>query len=338
VKQFRIFDRNVQTEAILNEFKGNLFEYLVGARLARLYDIESDFMNHLPTSKREQLASYESYLREHAKDLLVALPKLAEVAALSVEEKLVSRPKEVVLLGKIEGGSEKREWGEADLLLKLENGNSLPLSLKLCRINSYVNTKSGGIRTFIAKYFVLFSEAIEAQEFLNKEVDLAFAKMANELHLLADLDYSGTFGASWDEVGLSHLPGELPALMRPVLGRYYNEIAQALYKIFMDFKGRDEKRFFASLAALCGQSIEGLWQVLCFHSDEGEKSHALRAVHILESEFFEEGRDKIEFISARDVAHFTIRFPKFDLQIRAKPMNKFTVPSVKVNCSLKFRF
>ena len=59
MKEFPIFENTVQNEAIINEFKGNLFEYLVAAFLAAHFRVERTFSDSFQGWMREQLSRYE---------------------------------------------------------------------------------------------------------------------------------------------------------------------------------------------------------------------------------------------------------------------------------------
>ena len=143
-------------EALLSEYKGNLFEYLLSLTLARKFKIEYDFLDTITDDIAMMLEQQESLLRNYYPYLLVELPKLAELTC----EKICSEfdlnddtvIDEILMVGKVLGAANDNRFEEADLLVKT-NGRLLPLSVKISKLNAYVNTKSGGIRTFFNKYF-----------------------------------------------------------------------------------------------------------------------------------------------------------------------------------------
>nr|MBP9682228.1 hypothetical protein [Bacteriovorax sp.] len=64
------YSNQIQKEAILNEFKGNLFEFLVAQGLARKSNIEDQFLLSLPTEFKSRLGTYEELIRLHEGRLL----------------------------------------------------------------------------------------------------------------------------------------------------------------------------------------------------------------------------------------------------------------------------
>ena len=93
--------------------------------------------------------------------------------------------------------------------------------------------------------------------------------------------------------------------------------------------------FAKGLLPLIGLGHEQLVQATCFYSSV--KNH-----YVLDEILVEKANDimlevkNCEFGSYRDgLANFEIKLPKRLLQVRIKPMNKFTAPSFKVNCSVK---
>jgi len=78
MKETYLHDSSSQKEALINEFKGNLFEYLVGHSLACLAQVESRFIQSFGGELRSRLSEYESWLRVHDQELIYALPSLRE--------------------------------------------------------------------------------------------------------------------------------------------------------------------------------------------------------------------------------------------------------------------
>ncbi len=67
------YGTSAQNSALVNEFKGNLFEYLVASAIAKYYGLESDFITSINDSFRQSLSFYETWLRTHDLPLLRSL-------------------------------------------------------------------------------------------------------------------------------------------------------------------------------------------------------------------------------------------------------------------------
>ena len=147
---------------MINEIKGHLFEYLVGWSLARRYGVEKDFIRGFTGSLRSRLTSYQSFLQQNDEQLYRQLPLLSDSTVQGLLSYLPSSIKHIRVIGKIAGASHDQTRHEADILL--EGDEIIPVSLKLCKENSFVNTKSGGVKSFLAKYFALLPDHKKWQE------------------------------------------------------------------------------------------------------------------------------------------------------------------------------
>jgi len=72
------YSNHIQKEAILNECKGNLFEFLMAQKFAEKSKIESQFLLSLPKNFKNQLSIYEGLIRDSEPKLLSQLPLLAK--------------------------------------------------------------------------------------------------------------------------------------------------------------------------------------------------------------------------------------------------------------------
>ncbi len=315
-----------QKQAYLNEFKGNLFEYLVGKELARLYSKERKYLEGLPSEAHRFLSHYEKELRVLDPQLPTQLSELAK----SFCENLIKDHRfqlrgveEVILVGKYKNFEENFDFEEADIVIKTEE-EVIPLSLKLVKTQSFVNTKSAGVRTFFKKYF----DDSNLQDSVNKEIDVIYETMARGLYSNHELDYEGDF-ERWKSLGLPDLPGQLEIPDKEVLHRSYKEISALFYKHLKTLSlGED---FHERLQPLLGKSHQSMVQIHCFHS--GTTTYDYVDYH-LEIPMLNE----MWAIGEEEPDHASIHFFSSNkiFQVRIKPMNKFTVPSFKVNCSVKF--
>ncbi len=315
-----------QRQAYLNEFKGNLFEYLVGRNLARCANLERNFLESIPLEAQKFLAHYEKELRILEPKLPVQLTDLADIFCNRIcEDSKLSFDliENIFLVGKVKEGLLDYSLGEADLLLSYED-KIIPLSLKLVKHQSFVNTKSAGVRTFFEKYF----DDSEVQEDVNREVDIAYEAMARSLHQNHDFDYVGNF-SQWVSEGLPELPGKLEDRDKKILHKSYQDISKIFYKQLKKFSS--SQKFQTQLSPLLGKSDSSMIQLLCFH--KGTETYEFVDYHIdLPSE------DDNFDLEAEEPHHASIHLSGENkvFQLRIKPMNKFTVPSFKVNCSVKY--
>ncbi len=333
------FETSAQNEALINEFKGNLFEYLVASVMARHYKVESNFVRSFSGKLREQFAYYESWLRKHDLDLVKKLPILAQSTFSAIEGSLPGQVDDIFVVGKLASGSGNKSLDEADIAYVIDN-KLYPISLKLCKANAFVNTKSGGIRTFISKYFGIFNDSEKLQSDLNSIVDVSFSRVGHKMYEIAGLEWEGRFDQQWADTGLSELPGQLPKEHALVLQSFYHESIHELYHSLKLLFESDKELFKSSLLPLVGFGREDIMQVTCFHRDrrvEGRvEKYMLDSVEFYTSEHFY--NVDIVFGDLKEkISSFEILFGNTVLQIRVKPMNKFTAPALKVNCSVKNR-
>jgi len=334
----KITDQNnlTQREALLNECKGNLFEFLVAQGLSKNYQKEDKFLLTLSRDFKNRLRIYEETIRTSDEKLLLGLPSLAQ----SVVTEILKLPLfsqnnhsfEFMVIGKMVATNDNSTWNETDVVALEELPNQEVqkhfLSLKLTKDHSYTNTKSAGVKSFLMKYFSAFSEAGIFQKMLNQEVDESFHSMGHNLYSMVDLEFAGSFDNRWT---LTELPGELNPEMRAVVHSNYHRVALKLYGLLEQLKNKNEMLFRESLEALCGFGNKNIIQVHCFHHQAQLKDVVIKTYSDLfkENEVIHLGELK------KDGSSFDVHFSKFHLQLRVKPMNKFTTAAYKINCSIK---
>lgn len=335
------FTNQIQKEAILNECKGNLFEFLVAQGLARRSRVEDQFLINLPPDLKSKLASYEEIMRTHEARLLVKLPELASNTVDRVWQKMDLGSYNIFqwkVIGKMVAINDNQFWNETDIVGTYKNNESvekhLALSLKLTKDHSYTNTKSAGVKSFLTKYFKNHGEiVIELQKELNHEVDESFLMMGHRLYSYIDQDFSGSFNHKWSQ-HYSELPGELSPEMREIVHHNYHRVALKMSGILNQLKERDPRLFFDSLAALCGFSHPEIIQISCFHQDYELKDITIKNF----DDFFSKAERDFKIMPIKDLASSVdVILGSMVLQIRVKPMNKFTTAAYKINCSIKVR-
>ena len=242
-------------EALFNEVKGSLFEYLMARRFSQLAGEELKFLQTLDANYLHVLSQQDRMIRQFYPEMLTFLNQVSELSVNELIKFLGEVPRNPVLRGKFE------TIDEADLILDSSRG-IIPLSLKLNKKNSYVNTKSGGIKSFFDHYFSFINP--ETQQNFNRFVDQEFTRMSHELHALNDMEFSGNY-VDWVKVGKSELPGELATEERKILKTFYSRIATEIHRNLSQAQRTHPKEFCASLPALLGFSTTEILQLVCFH-------------------------------------------------------------------------
>ena len=329
-----------QKEAAINEFKGNLFEFLVGQWLARFFKKEIDFLKSFEGPLKNQMMGYEEWLREFDPELIHCLPILSKRTAESLLDYLPKDIKNIFVVGKSVETSSHTNWKEADLLVLSGQDKKYFLSLKLCKTKAFVNTKSGGVRSFLEKYFSSFAEADFWQEKLSFCVDQSFNEMAHQLYEGEGLSFEGGFDKQWEEAGFSTLPGQLPKETLSVVLKHYHRVITCLYQAFNFFYKSDPEKFKKALFPLLGIGLHDIIQVTCFHGESGpakdKKRYQLKGIHVITGDLLQKELKTLKIGTLKKgLSSFDIIFGNLILQIRVKPMNIFTVPAMKVNCSVK---
>ena len=336
VRDYRVFDTASQNEALINEFKGNLFEYLVGAALARSIGAEGEFLRTLSDELALRLRGYEDWLWQNDSQLAEQLPRLAHATSEYILSNLDQKFIKVLVIGKLAGGSHDESFGEADLLLIAQDETPIPLSLKFCKKGAYVNTKSAGIRSFLSKYFSDVPNIDMAQQQVNIVLDESFSELAQVLHERHGLEASSNFGSAWKEAGLPLLPGELNQDDQNLLQQHYAKIISLISKTLGHAFEHSRSEFNRSLAAILGLKVHGMIQVTCSHKESKTSRYELDHISIVREGERLGQLDQARFYPvAGNLASFNVEFPWGILQIRVKPMNKFTQAALKVNCSVR---
>lgn len=325
----------IQKSALINECKGNIFEFLVTQKLASLSNLEAQFLYSLPLDYKLRLSEYEEIVREYDPILLENLPVFASEVSKKIwtEIKLLNLNfQQWNVIGKIVATNEQDVWNETDIVGSyLEDGQikHKTFSLKLSKEHSYTNTKSAGVKSFIEKYFSQFKDAKLFQVELNQIVDQSFIKMGHQLYELAGLEFKGAFDEKWRS-HYSELPGEVPSEMKPILYENYYQIAKKLYSSLLFFSQENIDSFKSSLVTLCGFGHPDIIQVNCYHSHNVLKSIEIKTFNQVFSQA------KLVLLPIKDLSSSVeIIVGELSLQIRVKPMNKFTQPAYKINCSIK---
>lgn len=303
---------------MINEVKGYLFEYLFGLELSKKSKIESSFLQGISNEYIDMLSIHERFLLNNEPQLLTSLQFLAAKSAQDVFSQ-VSGITKVELVGKNSESS-----NEGDVKIELGSKQVKFLSLKLCKASSYVNTKSGGVGSFICKYLTS-PLAGKLQSEFDDYHSYAFEVFKAELFDFYDFDPELSF-LDWKKEGLPTRPGDLPSELKPVTKRYYSSLNNKVFEII-----RENNFTSDDLLKLSGFSSQNMLQVVCLYTGDYEFSH----LYLLSAQDLVSSNIKIE--NNEESSYFMILMGQRKMQIRLKPMKEFIQKSLKVNCSLYFK-
>lgn len=328
-------ENRVQIESLLNECKGNLFEYLVAQNLSKHFKTEGDFLLSMSSDFKKRLQFYEHIVKNHDERLFFSLIKMSQKCAETLWTRSIfdSQLKwNFKCIGKLAGQKDLAvDWGETDILAQADNSQKTQiwLSLKLSKDHSFTNTKSAGVKSFVEKYF----NAPEEQNQLSLVVDRSFQRMGHNLYDLIGKKFTDKFDDHWIQ-HYSELPGELPEEMRKIVHENYFRVAQSLHEILSSLHQKSPDSFYQSLKTICGFSHPHIVQIHGIHKDD-----QIVDIEVYKSEdLFLGHSENVKIGTLREGgSSFDVEVDKVCLQVRIKPMNKFTTASYKVNCSLKIK-
>ncbi|MDH5580666.1 MAG: hypothetical protein OEY33_02055 [Bdellovibrionales bacterium] len=318
---------NANSHSYVNEYKGNLLEFMFARTLAQNYGLEVDFLKRIDPYLLKTLTKYEKELRTKSPELLRKLPLISEQIFNKIRKEVPEGINMIEVVGK---KAQYSKYNEADVILKGPE-TLTPISLKLCKDNSYVNTKSGGVKSFFTKYFSKFNAIAKHQKDLNLQISLAFEKMAFELHDYYDLPYSGGFSKEFLQKSGSELPGQINHDLKKIVHKYYHQCIEQFYHLFVILSEQNDSLFSNSLYPLLGLGNVEIWQVAVLY----KKDYLISNIHLRKHRADVSVPIKIGPLKP-EKSYFSLQIGPDILQIRMKPMNKYTVEGLKVNCSVKF--
>lgn len=329
-----IFSNQSQVESLLNEMRGNLFEYLFAKNLANHFKILEKFERGINSELSDQFRIYQTHILQHFPDLPQKLLGLAEQAVGKFHEHRSILPDEVSdiqVVGKVTG--QAKESQEADILLYEAPGNiCLGISLKMMHVRGYVNTKSGGAQSFVEKYFQSITGVENYHDRFLDSVQSNYEQIVQKTCQILDIPTASISNGEWKNYLESRLPGQQPPEVREQIHLGYNKMILSLYEVFKEMHTAEPVQFKSCLTQLFGMTGANNVSVMCYYS----KDYNLDDLDILTKDQLEKELEDLEIqAEAPEKSSFTINTPKYSLQVRIKPMNEFTVPSYKINCSVK---
>jgi hypothetical protein len=318
------------SDALVNEYKGVVFEILVAQCFLRRVNQLPLLFDQCNESILMRATHYEQHLRKYSLNILAALEILAAKLAAEMEEMSHAPFSKIYLCGK------DHSTDEADFLLTSVKGDVFPISVKLCKEHSFVNTKSGGILSFLETYFYSPVEQLE----MNSKISILFSTFAQNFqqqHGLMtsdnaqELEHLMDF-SHWIENEGELLPGHLNEEQRIILLEYYHCCAELLYESVI--------KLFQT-----GKISENHWRVLCGHSHKQIRTYTVfhkGVEHYELTRMVKESGESTDFTPQRilpfqkNQAYFVVEFVHKVLQIRVKPMRTFTTKGLKINCGVKY--
>jgi len=319
-------------EALLNEYKGNLFEFLVSKEISHLFSFEVQFLSQFDQKAFETLTQQEDFIRNFFPEYLEFLPMSAKYCAQKLINVLdVNSCQGVEVVGKMQASKSNQEtYSEVDLILKCKS--DINCSLKLSRQSSFVNTKSAGIKSFFEKYFQ-YKDISNIQAGFTFDWNLEYEIFARNLHKAIDLEYTQLF-ENWQQNRSEVLPGELNQDLKLILYDFYEKMNEKLSKILQELYHRDKDQFKKSLMPLIGFSKSNIVQVCLFYTKK-QQSLTCKEIQVHAWDDVLKALDS-ELIFKVNKTNIEICSMGLTIQIRMKPMNTFIQKGYKVNCSVKF--
>ncbi len=123
--------------------------------------------------------------------------------------------------------------------------------------------------------------------------------------------------------------------MRERLHAFYARLAQALQHRLAKIETGHPAAFSTGLVRLCGLAVPEMIQLVCFHEMHG-KNPEQADVRIHHQAMLLERLPARQWRPLAESASCEIELKDWLLQIRIKPMNKFTTTAIKINCSVRF--
>lgn len=322
-------------QALLNEVRGNLFEYLLAYEISKSWGAEGEFFHNQSPKITQQLGAYQDFLLRHSPSLLGKLQSLARACFPFLQRVLaprISGLERVKVVGKLAGPWDAKRIGEADILLFCSGGKEVGVGVKMATDGSFINTKSGGAKSFLAKYFSPFPQALSLQKGLIGLIEWSYqemlAQISQELGLANSLLTPEELKGHLD----SPLPGDQGPEVRAIINAHYGRVATKIFESFSLLRKEDERLWRQCLWPLFGLGqkkgvsfyvlYRGDYQLSrAWALDEGLVAGQLEQAHLGGPP---EGK-----------SHFMVQAPGISLQIRVKPMGSFLAKSYKMNCSVK---
>lgn len=320
----KLIGRNKSQHALLNDLKGALFEFKVAHFLSKHWQLEDEFLNSIPKMFQTLLAEQERILRVHYPEQL----PIIMIHSLHLSELIIKnepqKVSKIYLIGELQD-----QGSEGDISYEVA-GKMKWISLKLTKSKSFINTKSAGVKSFIFEYFHVFKTAKNDQEEFNNIIEEEFKLLSFKMEQSLGLKESDDF-SSLKSRGISELPGDLTGQARVLFLEFIRKLKNHLRKVLKSYHQQNPKLFKSCLQLIMGFSHpDQLLGLSLISSMDNVNSKVIAFDECLKQ------MSSLVWSNSTNDTSFQIDLKEWKLQIRIKPMNKFTSPSYKVNCSVKF--
>ena len=305
--------------ALVNELKGILFEYLVASKIAANYKIQTKFNSDLCHVFKRRLQQYQLTLLKMDSNLYDRIFLYADQTCQKIINELsLEKVVSVYLMGK----DHEEKVGESDIILKTESGD-INISLKLLKKSAFINTKSAGVNSFLKKYF----DSEELQEKVNQNYLQIFDEFSLKIASKAGVELKHNLSETWKENNLPDRPGILSEEFKPILFQYYGQVKNEILRSVIEVQNKSSKTFNDGLSSLIGFSKSDIIKVV-FEYEKNKLGNC---------NIFKLPKSKLnpEIVKTESNTSFLVRCEKILVQFRVKPMNKFTVPGIKLNISVR---
>jgi hypothetical protein len=338
-----------QKDALVNEYKGNIFEYLWARSCLESLDLSYTQLV-VDDSLMEMFLIQENFLRHERPRLLTSLHLWAQESVAFILSDLVPYFKnsetKIYILGKKGGNFTQDLWQkiphESDVLLVNESKKKIQsISLKLALAKSYVNCKSSGLQSFLEKYFSFAPEIIHFfQGNLNFHLDQYFEEFRLGLHENHQLEDLGGF-RSWINNHQSLLPGELQQEDKKILNQLYENLGEIVYKTLEELYTLNRDLFFQGIFRLLGFDHESesssFFQLIAFTPSENLVNQSLVDILKVDENVLKKNDPLLQAISfSRRGGNTLLHLPWGQMAFRIKPMNTFSSPGFKLNIAFQW--
>ena len=311
-------------QSFFNEIRGRLLEFSCANELALRSGKFRSFLGSLKSDEIEEFAQYQDYLRSNDERSYNYILRAGQVFCEAFDDNEIRDLKQIILTGKL---NQKNIYGEADLYLEGISQKEL-ISIKLIKDNSFINSKSAGIKSIFDKYF----RAPDIQAELNLKVEQFFSQFKTEFYQYFDYDLDElTFVELCRLKGISDRPGQLSSDLKELLFRFYLSCIQEIRHNFITLNETSSSLFLQNIFPLAGFSDREM-NIFIFSHDKCFSQISMKNYGQSELE-----TSSLKISEVCGNTSFNIELDRLILQIRVKPMNSFLAPSMKVNCSVKFK-
>lgn len=310
-------------KSFLNEIRGRLLEFSCAKGLACFYKIEHEFFALLSSSEISELQQYQNYLIQYDQSFYQYIESAGNEFIKKINPAKDKSVKSVILTGQLQN---QNKFKEADIVA-IGEVNFL-YSIKLIKENSFINSKSAGIKSIFGKYF----NENELQLTLNKNIELYFDQF--KLHFFNFFDVHVdelSFVELLKKFNITDRPGQLPQELSVILFDFYRKCVSDIHQHFVQLLNQNKIKFLENIKPLIGFGRDDLNVVTFYHCADFSKVR----LDIHDKSVMSTKNVQISELSGHTA--FLIELDHLILQIRVKPMNSFLAPSLKVNCSVKFK-